>query len=73
MLNESGIKTLVGDTTDRLNAEDCIKIARAVETLAFYNKNFLDRSIADNFVISRIIQELLFEAEKKIRGVKADA
>ncbi|MCM1508377.1 MAG: hypothetical protein NC177_14785, partial [Ruminococcus flavefaciens] len=68
MINESRIKILVGDTVDSCNAEDCIKIARAVEVLAFYNKNFLDKSITDNSTISRIIQELLFEAEKKIRG-----
>lgn len=67
MLNEYGIKAFVGGTVERRNAEDCIKIARAVETLAFYDKNFLDRSITDNCTISRIIQELLFEAEKKIK------
>ena len=65
MLNNPEIKALVSDTVNRCNAEGCIKIARAVEILAFYNKNFLDKSIADNSTISRIIQELLFEAEKR--------
>ncbi|MCM1363421.1 MAG: hypothetical protein NC215_00355 [Ruminococcus sp.] len=67
MINESGIKTLVGDIVDYCSAEECIKIARAVEILAFYNKNLLNESISDNHTTSKIIQEFLFEAEKKIR------
>lgn len=45
-------------------ALDCIRIALAIETLAYHNKNYLDRTIAgSNAKISETVQGLLREAE----------
>lgn len=45
-------------------AIDCIRIALAIETLAFHDKNYLDRTIAgSNAKISETVQGLLREAE----------
>lgn len=46
---------------------DYIRVALAIETLAYYNKNYLDACIKDNCTISREIQSLLIEALKKAR------
>ena len=47
---------------------DYIRVALAIETLAYYNKNYLDACIKDNCTISREIQSLLIEALKKSEG-----
>ena len=47
---------------------DYIRVALAIETLAYYNKNYLDTSIKDNCTISREIQSLMIEALKKARA-----
>lgn len=47
-----------------VNPMDYIRVALAIETLAYHNKNYLDRSINDNYKISEEIQALLIEALK---------
>ena len=44
---------------------DYIRVALAIETLAYYNKNYLDAGIRDNCTISREVQSLMIEALKK--------
>lgn len=44
------------------NPMDYVRVALAIETLAYYNKNYLDESISDNYKISKEIQALLTEA-----------
>lgn len=46
---------------------DYIRVALAIETLVYYNKNYLDESIKDNCTISKEIRSLLIEALKKAR------
>ena len=46
---------------------DYIRVALAIETLAYYNKNYLDASIKDNCTISMEVRSLLIEALKKAR------
>lgn len=50
---------------DSEDPTDYIRVALAIETLAYYNKNYLDASIKDNCAISREIQSLMIEALKK--------
>jgi len=43
---------------------DLVRIALAIETLAYYDKNYLDRSISNsNAKISETVQNLLREAD----------
>lgn len=44
------------------NPMDYIRVALAIETLAYYDKNYLDNSIKDNCKISEEIQSLLAAA-----------
>lgn len=45
-------------------ALDCIRIALAIETLAYYDKNYLDRTLScSNAMISETVQGLLRDAE----------
>lgn len=46
------------------NPMDYVRVALAIETLAYHNKNYLDRSISDNCKISEEIQALLISALK---------
>ena len=46
------------------NPMDYVRVALAIETLAYHNKNYLNRSISDNCKISEEIQALLIEAIK---------
>ena len=44
------------------NPMDYVRVALAIETLAYHNKNYLDRSINDNYKISEEVQSLLIAA-----------
>lgn len=44
------------------NPMDYVRVALAIETLAYHNKNYLDRNINDNCKISEEIQALLTAA-----------
>lgn len=44
------------------NPMDYVRVALATETLAYHNKNYLDKSINDNCKISEEIQSLLIAA-----------
>lgn len=44
------------------NPMDYVRVALAIETLAYHNKNYLDKSIKDNLKISEEIQALLNKA-----------
>ena len=41
---------------------DYVRVALAIETLAYHNKNYLSRDLADNAKISEEIQALLQKA-----------
>lgn len=43
---------------------DYVRVALAIETLSYYNKNYLDESIKDNSKASEEIQALLMAALK---------
>lgn len=43
---------------------DYVRVALAIETLAYHNKNYLDKSIKDNSKISEEVQALLVAALK---------
>lgn len=43
-------------------AEDYVRVALAVETLAYHNKDFLSYELRDNAKISEEVQGLLTEA-----------
>jgi hypothetical protein len=44
------------------NPMDYVRVALAIETLSYHNKNYLDKSIKDNSKISEEIQALLSKA-----------
>ena len=44
------------------NPMDYVRVALAIETLAYHDKNYLDKSIKDNSKISEEIQALLSKA-----------
>lgn len=44
------------------NPMDYVRVALAIETLAYNNKNYLDKSLRDNCKISEEIQALLVAA-----------
>lgn len=44
------------------NPVDYVRVALAIETLAYHDKNYLDKSIKDNSKISEEIQALLSKA-----------
>ena len=44
------------------NPMDYVRVALAIETLAYHNKNYLDKSIKDSSKISEEIQALLSKA-----------
>ena len=46
------------------NPMDYVRVALAIETLAYHNVDFLDRDIKDNCKRSEEIQSLLIEAIK---------
>lgn len=46
------------------NPVDYIRVALAIETLAYHNKNYLDTGLKDNAKISEEIQALLIDAIK---------
>lgn len=47
------------------NPMDYIRVALALETLAYHNKNYLSKRFTDNCELSREIQSLLIEALKE--------
>ena len=47
------------------NTMDYIRVALALETLAYHNKNYLSKRFTDNCELSREIQSLLIEALKE--------
>ena len=51
-----------------MKAIDYIRIALAIETLAYYDKNYLNNILAyNNDKLSETIQSLLKEAEKDLK------
>lgn len=51
-----------------MKALDNIRIALAIETLAYHDKNYLDRSLtSSNAKISETVQSLLREAEAALQ------
>ena len=46
------------------NAMDYVRVALAIETLAYHDKNYLSKNMSDNARISEEIQALLTEAIK---------
>lgn len=51
------------------NPMDYVRVALAIETLAYHNKNNLSNNIHDNSKISEEIQKLLTEAIKLSKEV----
>lgn len=47
------------------NPSDYIRVALAIETLAYHDKNYLNSKLQDNAKISEEVQALLIEALKK--------
>lgn len=47
------------------DSSDYIRVALAIETLAYQDKNYLNSKLQDNAKISEEVQALLFEALKK--------
>ena len=43
---------------------ECIRVALAIETLAYYDKNYLSNNLHDNKKISQEVQALLIQALK---------
>ena len=46
------------------NPMDYVRVALAIETLAYHNKNYLSKNLSDDAKISEEIQALLIEAIK---------
>lgn len=44
------------------NPMDYVRVALAIETLAYHNKNYLDKNLRDNSKISEEVQALLVAA-----------
>lgn len=51
-------------------AKEYIQIALALETLAYHNKNYLDKMMCNDAILSKEIQLLLMEAINKINEGK---
>jgi hypothetical protein len=46
------------------NPMDYVRVALAIETLAYHDKNYLSKNLHDNSMISEAVQALLNEALK---------
>jgi hypothetical protein len=46
------------------NPMDYVRVALAIETLAYHDKNYLSKNLQDNSMISEAVQALLNEALK---------
>ena len=44
------------------NSTDYVRVALAIETLAYYDKNYLSKNLQDNSKISEEVQALLAKA-----------
>ena len=44
------------------NPMEYVRVALAIETIAYHNKNYLSKNLQDNSKISEEIQALLFKA-----------
>ena len=52
------------------NCMNYVRVALAIETLAYHNKNYLAKNIQDNARISEEIQALLIKAIKLSDGME---
>ena len=54
------------DMVDR-DPWEYVRVALAIETLAYHNKNYLDHIVCDDALRSQEIQALLIEALEKVK------
>ena len=52
------------------NPMEYVRVALAIETIAYHNKNYLSSKLQDNSKISEEIQALLFKAISMTNNIK---